>query len=337
MPDNLGSPSGYTYRVFNGRSRPQNTVIVGGVRVRVKRLIGIATASAGDDFRGLVPLTTSSGYAPTTNGRSPGVGETVSLTYSAKDWRWIATDDSPTRLPGNTPASVPDRMVALPMRNIDQDQSPSVFTLLMYPNTTSGGLNLHRARWDAGTVTGDGNSAGSPRLLNVDPKSGQVLYEAGDVLAPRARTVAWTLDGWAEQISVAARSYIPSADRLAFEEEPWREYFWSSNSGLLYFRPSEAGKSIMASYERPDATTTTGYRTVIGSILSIDDEIKTGGPPGFATYVEAELSDPTGLPIPASAILSVQGVSVRARTAWIDGDRYMQTIATGYRPLTKTS
>jgi prepilin-type N-terminal cleavage/methylation domain-containing protein len=335
-PDPL-SDLNQQYKVFRGRSAPQNTVATGGIKVRVKRLMGTATASGGDDFRGFVALS-GSDYASIT--RDPIPGETISLSYTVKDWRWLINDDSPTRLPENTPASAPDRVVALPVRSIDQDPptgSPaSVYTLLMYTPAGGGNLALDRASWDGGSVTGT-------RLLNVDAKPGQVIYEAGDLTSPRARTSAWMLDGWVQQIDIAARSYVPydpSKPRPPNEQEPWREYLWSNGSGVLYFHPSEAGKTVLISYEyEVTPATTKTYKTVISQPVTIEEEItSSGGPAGFEAYVQAvPMADLSGSPIGLSAIRAVQGASVRARTAWIEGDRYMQTTATGYRPLAATS
>ncbi len=111
------------------------------------------------------------------------------------------------------------------------------------------------SRIDYGAVT-PAPGAGDPRALGVRPKSGQVFFDVNGLVAPSARVVYRNVDGWLEQPSVAARSYVPyDSQRVGltnpewWPREPWREYVWDTTDGALYFHPSETGKTVLATYQ----------------------------------------------------------------------------------------
>jgi hypothetical protein len=47
------------------------------------------------------------------------------------------------------------------------------------------------------------------------------------------------------------------------------------------------------------------------------------------------LTNPGGNNVSADSILGVQGLSIRARTAWLNNDRYNQVIVPAYRSQTQ--
>jgi len=196
---------------------------------------------------------------------------------------------------------------------------------------------------------------------------------SGPLFTPHVRTVYRTLDGWARQLSVAAQSYIPFPDgpfaptatnldsNLIADPsvtdpngrpEPWREYIMApAGRGVeeadLYFHPSEAGKAIRVSFEyqvqRPGPPT---FRSISGAVVTIakttvpaptsGDQAKFAFAVGGSGNVSvASLTDERGNPVTPTAILSVEGLSVQTRTAWLNGDRYTQETVMGYRSLKK--
>ena len=121
--------------------------------------------------------------------------------------------------------------------------------------------------------------------------------------------------------------------------EQWGEYVLQVGGGqtYLYFHPSEVGKAIAVSFEYNDGT---GYRRVTRAVFTTEDDVidAPGGVPAafvgpIGKVCRAELTGPTGNPVAATAIFSVQGVGITARTAWLDNDRYQQQIVNGYRPV----
>jgi hypothetical protein len=107
----------------------------------------------------------------------------------------------------------------------------------------------------------------------------------------------------------------------------------------LYFPPSEVGKSVLVRFEYRDPVNTSQYYTR-SMVLTIGDELSdTSAPAGFGTQgrmAAARLADPTALSgdYDVQAILSVQGLSVQSRTAWVENNaRYVQAEAVGYRKL----
>ena len=158
-------------------------------------------------------------------------------------------------------------------------------------------------------------------------------------------TLFSTLDNWAHQLNVAASSYIPYVagqtgalldGYLQHPRQGWREYVVSGN--ILYFQAAEAGKLVMVNYEYADAM---GIHAVSGAILPISvQDSPIAAPAGFApTSGQAAivtLTTLSGNPLPPAAlraVTAVRGVSIAARTAWLENGRYTQVVTKGYRPL----
>ncbi len=379
-----------SYRVWQGRrfaatSSPDDddNIIPGAVDVRFKYLIssyvasspspsgGITTNVGGapsDDFLGVVPLNT--------NAVRP--GQTVSLTYTVKDWRWLVDEGAPSQIPvpdsrRDNPPMPPDTPLlarTLPVRGLDDQQTlqNTWVRSLMLSTPNAGVTRISSSSWgQQGDQTAKGTT--NQRLRQVNSKTSQVTFDvavnvqeppnpatAPRLTAPRARTIYWTLDRWAQQMTVGARSYVPfyantpSATRPETERERWREYSWSDRTGgsaddrygTIYFHPSEAGKSILVNYQYLDGTT---LKSAIGH-FTIDEDVDRIDIPGFSTGYSgasgkvsmAIITEPgSNPPAPANvvAIISVQGLSTRARTAWLDNGRYTQAASAGYRPLDK--
>lgn len=274
-----------------------NKAVPGGVRVKMRKSIPASSSSIGST----VSISAS----------IPGL---YYINYLSKDWRELSVDSAPV-----------NNVVQLPINGIEEN---SVFGVLTNSNYT---LKPPVA------------SSGPYPIASVDYKKGSVTYSFPPTPGARIRTTYRTLDGWANQPSVAPRSYIPYIVRptaIGFSEahfprEPWREYVWIPGERIIYFHASEAGKSISVSYQSSTGT------IVKGAVLTIRDAQKvTTLPAGFfgsanpdRWVAPAEITDLSGNPIAASAILSIQGLSIQARTAWQNGDRYNQVIVPGYRTL----
>ncbi|RYD89003.1 MAG: hypothetical protein EOP50_18170, partial [Sphingobacteriales bacterium] len=139
-------------------------------------------------------------------------------------------------------------------------------------------------------VTRDSNDAA---YANFDlPKKAEIPFSVstGLTTAPSARIVYRTIDNWTQQASVAASHY-----NLYFNEtvtpnagagvEFWRQCVLDADGTYIYFRPSEAGKTVLLSYRygtgAPNADT-----IVENQMLTIDTNIidpPTGIPAAFTS------------------------------------------------------
>jgi prepilin-type N-terminal cleavage/methylation domain-containing protein len=362
LPTTTGAPASAVARLLAGRSPLSRLIIAGEIGVRVKRRIRdaiVATNAASaerDSIRGYVELANGSNDIP--DDLQPAAGPatgliypTISLNYTVRDWRWLIDDDTPS------PRS---DTVQTPIRFYDSERLADDALGLEGENTTKPLIGLLLDIESDGTVTprfgwwDQQLDQAQDALTRVERKAGEVTYDLDPppTGSPRTRTAYWTLDGWAQQISVAARSYVPfytNADRPTRpvdEPEVWREYYWrgagASDNGVLYFPASEAGKSVLVSFEH---WTGTEYRTQT-SVVTIEDDLANSPHAGFGTHDSAlgrrrvsvaEITDPestTGAPYDVRAILAVRGLSVQSRTAWIENNaRYTQAEAVGYRKL----
>ena len=290
-----GAWTGDAGKVARGLIDSSDSVLAGAVSVRYRHwVLSLVNTSYGE--RSYLEL----------GSMTP--GSTVSIDYSVNDWRNLVTDSGVSNF----------GPVSLPIKNLDPNVPPvGVFTFYI------------GATFDAQMLT-----------PTVDYKKGEVTYPVVATQSKaRARTIYRALDGWTQQLSVAAKSYIPfyvgtqfiSGSRPAslLPREQWREYYWNGTSSL-YFRASEAGKSVSVSF-----TDNNGV-VVNDAILTIDDDLIDSPNAGFTAgrVSEAKLVNSAGVEVinPLS-ILSIKGLSVQARTAWQDGDRYTQTIVPGYRAL----
>ena len=339
-------------------------VIDGPISLRVRRRV--ATFNAGSDaehtdaLRGYLPLVFTNADDLRRNNQL--VYPSVSLTYAVSDWRWLVEDT--TLIPST--AAFTDVMV--PMRFIDGDNlnpkltsdaniAGSVFSLTFNaPSTDAPPIaNVNtRARWNGAapaTLNGSGLT-GDPDDDNnlVNAKKGLVHFDA-TAGGQRARVVYWTTDQWARQLSVAAQSYTPwynVASTVNTSSEPWHEYYWNSSNiasdaaadvtarGSLYFRPSEVGKTVVANFEYLEGGV---YKSKTAPMTIEDDTV--AAPASMAGFgntrvAQLKLNDPGlsgGGTYNVKAIRAVRGASVMVRTAWADGGRYQQEVASTYRPL----
>ena len=296
-------------------------------------------------FRGYLPVD------PALKGRE------VVVDYDVRDWRWLVEDTTATVLTSKLSPVVPqaaintarDVKLSVPFLGTPQPAptpplpvptptpDPDLYALAMPAPDASNQIfsNALGGKWTP-TVGGNGvvlDVSSASATYNVDDGSGNPM------IAPRVRTSYWASKGWAQQLSVAASSYY-AYDPARTKVEPWREFYWGplSDSTLagksdntLYFHASEAGKTIMVSFLN-------GTNKVANQIVTIGSRIKNAPasvPSGFGSKVaEAILAESNGDPAGAvTALTSVRGVSVRARTAWQQGSDYTQEVAEMYRPL----
>jgi type II secretory pathway pseudopilin PulG len=348
----LWTPAYGRVRFYDPDADSVGDVLPGAVKVRVRKFLGTGVSTGLEPRVGLVHMDQPSPAPPLAI-----PGQLVSLDYDVTDWRNIVVDETPSRKtdPQNVTADTQWNVLS-PMRNIDAESG--IFTLFARPNpapnTSAPVLGL--ATWND-TASSPGVGA---RVLDVNTAAGRVTYDiprvdAGDPIpAAPTRTVFRGLDGWAHQLSVAARSYYPFSGGATpyHPREPWREYLWyeqqagatPGTNAALYFQASEAGKLVMVSYQYDGPG---GTRTVSGAIVPISGDLVhpsgIAGPgalntmaPASGDLAPAQLLQANGQPLPASqlrAVLSVQGVSVTARTAWVENGRYTQVVTKGYRPL----
>lgn len=359
-----------------------DAVLAGSVSVRFRYLFATVNSTnftgvgqdQNDPYRGFIPMPNtgvSSGTPPPqTLSKALLPGDTISVDYDVTDWRWLVQDDDPSAYdqnkqsaPFTDPAaptpSATSRTINLPIHPLNDLQTTWLYSLIIAADSSSSQIALFRAQWDTSVSPPSNNTS----LQWVDRKSSQVMYDtkaatSGTLFGPRVRTVYQTLDGWAHQLSVAARSYVPYYPGFAYSpnsnlEEAWREYFWTgpgsptSAADTLYFHASEAGKSILVSYRYSDVDRT-GKRITrdASSIITISDNVigttnTNFDPRGVA---EATLTTIDGKTLTAGlsgpyvlSILAVQGADVRARTAWIDSGRYNQAAVAGYRNPSQTN
>ncbi len=213
-------------------------------------------------------------------------------------------------------------------------------------------------------------SANNPFFLwGINRKGGRILFDTNDRFDNtedyqvfQSRVVYQNLDSWTHQLSVAPSNYTPyygvglnnRNTSLQFVgdvgnvsvAEPWRYYVWNAASGSqpgrIFFPPSEAGKTISLSYVYTDAFL---KKEVTNDVITINTRwIRAADAPAGATqdlaitdangdswlaYAEPQLSGSSALMI--NAIRSVKGISIQARTAWLDGSNFAQVSTIGFR------
>jgi hypothetical protein len=135
--------------------------------------------------------------------------------------------------------------------------------------------------------------------------------------------------------------YDPNRGTTDFPREPWREYHWSSSDpSVIYFHPSEAGKSVALTFLNSSGVKVSSICSIEDDLIAQPGSVANGfiGPGNTTTPKVARLfiTDAVGNEVSANSILAIQGLSVRARTAWLNNDRYNQVIVPGYRSLTQS-
>lgn len=331
------------------QGRRMNTTIkpiAGPVQVRFRRLKYVApippntpaSPTFRDEYRGIINLSASA--AP----NNFIAGETVSIDYTRKDWRWLVSDDSPSVKPENALATNNYRVVTSPVRFLDKEQPIYTF-LVNQAGVTSSGIY----QGGTGTPTSTSTTMGFPPATFGDAvnfKTGQITFDIANSTSVRSRVTYQTLDNWTHQLSIAARSYKPYYSAyITTPAEPWRDYAYDDKNSVLYFRPSEAGKSVSISY-----TFNAGADVQVNKrVLQISQDIisSTTVNSGVAVNVmvngtltgmvsKLDLTDNSGNPLTGSQVKGIQGVlgaSIQSRTAWLDGNKFAQVSSVGFRDV----
>jgi type II secretory pathway pseudopilin PulG len=324
--------------------------------------------------------------------------DSLSTKLSPNDTEFLR-DLNYTFAPDAAPTVTSGRQTVVPTRFLSEDPVSNNATLTSRPSQVYAllrGIDATNqivsatAEWspdkfaaDADNMQQVGTSTYGPLAARV--KTGQLFFDVENLRTPSARVVYRNVDGWLQQPSVAARFYkpyfyhlsLPSNEVGFWPREFWREYVWNNNANgtntsggddALYFHPSEAGKSVLATYtyefggvqhtmrdvplvvqeeivQQPDAT-------VFGVFRGFALQPNGGGPLSTAPaqaarayFVDREgrcigsaaAGDSNVTPSPAGtqvvSVLSIKGASVSVRSAWFESNRYIQAAANGYRSL----
>jgi hypothetical protein len=227
------------------------------------------------------------------------------------------------------------------VKNLDETK-PSWVTALLYAAPYQHVVGtMERANWLSTNVS-DGPQKD---ILLMDTRTGRKnsrfsLYAVVPPLPgivvnnPRARIGYATTNKWAQQLSVAASSYVPYLPDAGFYltgarptnlvRQPWREYYWSlSAPTVMLFHPAEAGKTVSVTYLDSNNQRQT-------YVLIIDNDIDATAPAGCLNPAGLHAAK-TELTHSARSILSVKGLAVQARSAWVAGGRYTQAVASDFR------
>lgn len=338
------------------------TIVPGTISMRYRKRLTITAPSKDQAMVGLVNL----------SGSGLTAGNTASVDYTVSSWDWLVEDSAVSPVAGGSTGTV-----TLPVRHITDEGSVWYYTLLTGTNSSGATLTRQNAAQTAGNQSPsyyNGSGAGiasgtsplvvssSPDSRNTERKEARITFDLTYLIttsgysAPRARTSYQSLDNWGHQVAVAAKSYVPYetvsypvSDPTALNAHPselWRSYLWSytNEPETLYFHASEAGKSILVTYEYQNGGT---YSTT-STIVTIDEDLvtlpvwatssfvqTTGSPAPNPTglVAKAQLIAPNGSVLPATAIKGVQGASVEARTVFVDNNRYTQAAVFGFRPM----
>lgn len=298
------------------------------------------------------------------------VGQEVSVDYQVNSWDQLVSNSLPSVAPEATPTPGPNppppnngtaRDVVLPLRFLadGKEGSPtSIYSLLSYldtdPNST---LSLQANALDTNDVLSNPTQFA---LWGANRKVGRVTFDINDHANPgtpqdytvlQSRIVYKTLENWTHQLSVAPKNYTPyfgtfintaaGQNQDTTAPEPWRYYFWDKTDpqNRIYFPPSEAGKTIALSYASATGPVDNAVVTINERWIR-DTEAPTTARYLAATdssgdkwlaYAEPKLDAISGASIPLTAISAVRGVSVQARTAWLDGAKFNQVSTVGFR------
>ena len=318
-----------------------NRVVAGLVKVKIKRQAGVSFNLLDTIYIGDVSRSTLTGFVPLTGVSE---GQEITVDYSVQGWNWLINDsfsDTATSKDAALLAPVPvdnARDIKLPVSTLRTSPGLSPFNSLVYFTTPTLPVAVPPVIPQPQIGFWDGNANGA--VLNVSSSSATVnVYSNNNANTPRIRSAYQTSRNWTNQISVAAKSYLPFDNDVAArpinEREPWREYSWTpgvAGNATIYFRASEAGKTVLVSFRYAGGL-------VSNQVVPIERDIKpvnnVFGVVGAVPTAQAVLMLPNGSATAnATAILSVRGASIRSRTAWIENNNYVQEIKEDYRPLT---
>ena len=331
------------------------------VTVRLRNYIGSGSFGAGsvptaleqvaDARRGLVRLPT--GYVMNKDNPKP-----INVDYIA-DWSFLLQDGPPLLSPAITanlpapPAKASYRQLALGAPFIEDQAPVGLYSLLIEYDPVDKVDVPYRSGFGAVApdpdpadklVLPDSNSpqADDRQFREDDLREGRATFIVSNS-ASRARVAYQTRDSWVQQLSVAANSYKPFPSTsigggASNSVEPWRDYILGDDN-YLYFHAGEAGKTISISYT---LTTSDGVKTVFERPFVIETGLI--NKPAFVSFPNAkqvarvELAALSGRPFSEDSagdvllsIQAVQGTSMTVRTAYLNGNKYAQTLLTSNR------
>ena len=326
-------------RVFQSRALTPRAIVAGEISMRVRiPIIAPLTLTPAESSIGYLRLRDGAGNIQDALGRFVNVNDIVSVDYTVADWRTLVFDfDTSTSTSKNLPpvALTDFRDIKLPVSALNNQP----FYAMLFNKTTTGLTPQSGAIGQWRTLP----LLPVPPVRDVSNLSATLGVAAGT--NPQARISYQTSRGWAQQVSVAAKNYYPFVlNRPIGEREQWREYSWTAGAATgqnIYFRASEAGKTILVTF-KINASIVTNQVVPVARDL-VDAGLPTAKVPisvnGFVPNATTKISqavllDRNGVAIPATAILSVRGASIRSRTAWIENNNYVQEVKEDYRPLT---
>ena len=334
------------------------------IDVRVKRLVGIgAFGPANSPNFGDVNYPTIEQVTEARCGlvRLPApLSTAVSIDYVA-DWSWLLQRANLVQTPDEERPPITNysyRQIALGAPLIE-DQAPiGVYSLLQDPRATD---PLYLSRFGTDNATPDPTVGNSGLITPTEDelRAGKLTFSiytpsGTDTtnIEPKTRVAYRTRDSWVQQLSVAATAYKPW---VANDAEPWRDYYLGGDN-YLYFHASEAGKTISISYitresngvaivdppivNRPFVIDTQIIDTPTNSPANVPADFTTAG-----KVSRVKLTDSNGVNLPDNPnlpttiadppnLLSLQGIngsSVTVRAAYINGNKYAQTLLTSNR------
>lgn len=354
-PPTTSRGAGVTYDINN----PTTTgAVAEAIDVRVKRYAGVGAfgSPTGDPAPGTMgyPNINQAGAARLGLVRLPSptiTTGTVTIDYIA-DWSFLLRDGVPSIAANATypatppsppaPANLTYRQIALGTPFIEDQVPASVYSLLIESGVP------YRSYYG----TDQAEPLSTDRLVRAtDPQQREDEMREGKVTfvvensATRARVAYQTRDRWVQQLSVAAGAYKPF---VASNAEPWRDYYLGGDN-YLYFHAGEAGKTISVSYgvtDGVDAAGNTIIRNFVDRPFVVESQFVSANglvPTSFTAatnqIARVKLTDAPGGPLPGNAtnlpqlvsIQAIRGTSVTARTAYINGTKYTQTLLTSNR------
>lgn len=316
IPDNgAGYNTSTNSRVLATTINSLNRVLAGDVRVRLRRTVTATPITTGDPQNAIVSISASS-------------AGTYYVSYLSSDWRSLVDNSTPAAKSGAASTGI----VKLPLGNLDDSFGTT--------GVSSGVLTRSDQSASASTLT----------PTNIDKKKGEIEYTINTWNGPRVRTIYRALNGWAHQLSVAPRAYYHyDVNRTGddFPREQWREYHWSSTDPTaIYFHPAEAGKTVALSFIDNTGATVNSVCTVEDNLIDQPSSVAAGfmgsylDPTTNTTKTNTKvarlfITNAVGANATASSILGLQGLSIRARSAWLFNDKYNQVIVPGFRTLTE--
>jgi prepilin-type N-terminal cleavage/methylation domain-containing protein len=308
----------------------------GEVKVRLRRQLVSPTeipASFSTDDAAVGKVTLTHPTSPPANPPLPlPAGTKISFDYEVKDWRWLVFDSVPNASSDDPGAPADLRLVNLPVRQLDNGADEYLFTA--YPTQPVNTIQP--------VIYSNRDAVYAARSVS---RTGTIPFTvpATVTTAPTSRVAYLTLDNWTQQLSVAAKNYtLYYDDTVTPQDEYWRQCVLDANNALLYFHPSEAGKTLLVSYRYTNGTGgATTDAVVENQLLTVDTNIitpvPTSVPNSFASLeggvarLQLVTQDGSRLTQSVTAITKIQGVGIQSRVAWLDGDRFTQVVATRLR------